>query len=105
MVVRGRAGGNHWAVVALANNGTEQLARWLVAPRSTRGQQRIVAVTPGSGEYPKYIARDIYALTLDPNSVTTYVIELQSAELPRLFLWDPEAFERNRRLGAAPHGP
>jgi hypothetical protein len=106
MEVRGEKG-THWAVVALANNGEEQIDRLLVAPRfkldsvgllvPVSAQSNIVAVTPSSGERPKPVfadTDDVYRLTLDPASVVTYAIELRSDRVPPLYLWDGDAYYR-----------
>ena len=106
IVVPAREGSTNWAVLALANNGDEQIDRLLVAPHYRMvgsgllwpdlGLSRIVTVTPSSGDRPErqesQIA-DIYRLTLDPGSVVTYVIELRTDRLPQLYLWEPEAYK------------
>ena len=102
MDVRAREDGKRWAVVALGNYGNEPLTRLLAAPRSTAGQRRIIMMVSSSFEHrPERMAGtedDVYAVTLNPGSVTTYVIELASAELPQLFLlWEPQAFDLVRR--------
>jgi hypothetical protein len=109
-----REGGAYWAVLALANNNDEMIERLLVAPRDgAHGwglllpwlwQPRIVALVPSTGERPDHTIADadeIYALTLDPGSVNTYVLELRSAELPQLMLWERGAYYRDRLAAVA----
>jgi len=104
--VRARESGNHWAVLALANNSDEQIDRLLVAPRYRMvgsgllwpdlGLSRIVNVTPSSGDRPdleESDSADIYRVTLDPGTVITFVIELRTDRLPQLYLWEPDAYK------------
>jgi len=95
----------HWAVFALANNSDQQIERLLVAShfRLARsglfgpdlGGTRIVAVSSSGNHRP--IAEpsqeaDIYRLTLDPGSITTFVVELRTPDLPQLQLWEADAY-------------
>jgi diguanylate cyclase (GGDEF)-like protein/PAS domain S-box-containing protein len=106
IVVPAREGSTNWAVLALANNGDEQIDRLLVAPHyrlvgsgllwPDLGLSRIVTVTPSSGDRPDRqdsSTADIFRLTLDPGAVITYVIELRTERLPQLYLWEPEAYK------------
>lgn len=99
-------GVTNWVVFALANNTDEQLDRLIVAPHYVMvgsgvfwpdlGSNRIVSVTPSQGFRPERQAAgdaDIYLVTLDPGSTVTFVIELKSAYLPQLYLWEPEAYK------------
>jgi diguanylate cyclase (GGDEF)-like protein/PAS domain S-box-containing protein len=104
--VRARAGGNNWAVFALANNGDEQLDRLVVAPHYRMvgsgllwpdlGLSRIVYITPSSGDPPERqdnAGRDVFRITLDPGTVITFVAELRTDSLPQLYLWEPDAYK------------
>jgi diguanylate cyclase (GGDEF)-like protein/PAS domain S-box-containing protein len=104
--VRGREAGNDWAVFALANNGEEQIDRLIVAPHYRMvgsgllwpdlGMSRIANITPSSGDPPERIqnaSADVFRVTLDPGTVITFVAELRGANLPQLYLWEPDAFK------------
>jgi diguanylate cyclase (GGDEF)-like protein/PAS domain S-box-containing protein len=101
----GRANAD-WAVFALANNSDEQLERLIVAPHYRMvgsgliwpdlGLSRVVKITPSSGDPPdrqESPSADIFRVTLDPGSVTTFVAELGSDRLPQLYLWEPDAYK------------
>ncbi len=103
---RNASGVTHWAVFALSNNTDEQIDRLLVAPHYLMsgsglfwpdlGAARIVNLTPSQGFRPdRQIASDasVYLITMDPGSTVTFVVELSSAELPQLRLWEPRAYE------------
>ncbi len=104
--VRAREAGNDWAVFALANNSDEQIDRLIVVPHYRMvgsglmwpdlGMSRIVNVTPSSGDRPEKLESaiaDVYRVTLDPGTVTTYVVELRNDRLPQLYLWEPDAYK------------
>jgi diguanylate cyclase (GGDEF)-like protein/PAS domain S-box-containing protein len=104
--VRGREAGNDWAVFALANNGEEQIDRLIVAPHYRMvgsgllwpdlGMSRIANITPSSGDPPERIqnpSADVFRVTLDPGTVITFVAELRGANLPQIYLWEPDAFK------------
>jgi len=104
--VRARAGGNNWAVFALANNGDEQIDRLVVAPHYRMvgsgllwpdlGLSRIVYITPSSGDPPERQdnpSADVFRITLDPGTVITFVAELRTENLPQLYLWEPDVYK------------
>jgi len=104
--VRGREAGNYWAVFALANDGDEQIDRLIVAPHYRMvgsgllwpdlGLSRIVYITPSSGDPPERLespTADVFRITLDPGTVITFVAELRTANLPQLYLWEPDAYK------------
>ena len=104
--VRARAGGNNWAVFALANNGDEQIDRLVVAAHYRMvgsgllwpdlGVSRIVYITPSSGDPPERqdnAGADVFRVTLDPGTVITFVAELRTDNLPQLYLWEPDAYK------------
>ncbi|HEX4237671.1 MAG TPA: EAL domain-containing protein [Xanthobacteraceae bacterium] len=104
--VRARAGGNNWAVFALANSGDEQIDRLVVAAHyrmvgsgllwSDLGLSRIVYITPSSGDPPERqdnAGADVFRVTLDPGTVITFVAELRTDNLPQLYLWEPDAYK------------
>jgi diguanylate cyclase (GGDEF)-like protein/PAS domain S-box-containing protein len=104
--VRAREAGNNWAVFALANNSDEQIDRLIVAPHYRMvgsgliwpdlGLSRIINLTPSSGDPPERLynaTADVFRVTLDPGTVITFVAELRTANLPQLYLWEPDAFK------------
>jgi diguanylate cyclase (GGDEF)-like protein/PAS domain S-box-containing protein len=104
--VRAREAGSNWAVFALANNGDEQIDRLIVAPHYRMvgsgllwpdlGVSRLVYITPSTGDPPEHQDNpnaDVFRITLDPGSVITFVAELRTANLPQLYLWEPEAYK------------
>jgi diguanylate cyclase (GGDEF)-like protein/PAS domain S-box-containing protein len=104
--VRAREAGTNWAVLALANNGDEQIDRLIVAPHYRMvgsglfwpdlGLSRIVNITPSSGDPPERqdsATADIFRITLDPGTVITFVAELRTDKLPQLYLWEPDAYK------------
>ena len=104
--VRARAGGNNWAVFALANNGDEQIDRLVVAAHYRMvgsgllwpdlGISRIVYITPSSGDPPERQdngGADVFRITLDPGTVITFVAELRTDNLAQLYLWEPDAYK------------
>jgi len=104
--VRARAGGNNWAVFALANSGDEQIDRLVVAAHYRMvgsgllwpdlGLSRIVYITPSSGDPPERQdngGADVFRITLDPGTVITFVAELHTDNLPQLYLWEPDAYK------------
>src|SRR2546428_11605973 len=104
MDVRAREGNTNWAVFALANSGDEQIERLIVVPHYRMvgsgvfwpdlGLSRVANIT-SSGERPDRqdsATADIFRITLDPGSVMTYVLELRTAKLNQLCLWQPEAY-------------
>ncbi len=95
-----------WAVFALANVSDEQLERVIVAPHyrlvnsgvfwPDLGSQRIISITPSEGfaldRLPSNDA-DVFAITLNPGAVVTFVAELSTPNLPQLYLWEPDAYK------------
>jgi diguanylate cyclase (GGDEF)-like protein/PAS domain S-box-containing protein len=104
--VRSRESSPHWVVFALANNGTDQIDRLLVAPRYRMvgsgllwpdlGSTRLVNLTPSTGDPPERqdsATADIFRITLDPGAVITFVAETRTDKLPQLYLWEPESYK------------
>lgn len=104
----------NWLVFALTNPTDKPVERWLTAARySIIGSgavwpdldaQRIEAVTPSMGFVPERIKSDradIFRVTIEPGQTVTYVVELASDRLARLYLWKPleyELYSRDRLL-------
>ncbi|HXW25568.1 MAG TPA: EAL domain-containing protein [Xanthobacteraceae bacterium] len=104
--VRSREASPYWVVFALANNGTDQVDRLLVAPRYRMvgsgllwpdlGSSRLVNLTPSTGDPPERqdsATADIFRITLDPGAVITFVAESRADKLPQLYLWEPESYK------------
>lgn len=96
----------HWAVFAIANPTDEQIDRLIVAPHyrlansgllhPDLGSMRIRSITPSEGFALDRQANndaDIFELTINPGAVITFVAELASPKLPRLYLWEPDAYK------------
>jgi diguanylate cyclase (GGDEF)-like protein/PAS domain S-box-containing protein len=104
--VRSRGASPNWVVFALANNGSDQIDRLLVAPRYRMvgsgllwpdlGFSRLVNLTPSTGDPPERQdspTADVFRITLDPGAVITFVAELRTDKLPQLYLWEPESYK------------
>ena len=101
-----QTGGGDWVVFALKNNTDEQIDRLIVAPffrladsgvlAPDLGSSRIQSVSTSQGNAPERHASqeaDVFLVTLDPRSVVTFVLELKSPRLPKLVLWEPDAYK------------
>ena len=95
----------NWAVFALRNESDVQIERLLVAPyfrlpgsgvfHPDLGSARITALTPSHGLRPERVPdseADVFDVVIDPGATVTLVAELQSATLPELYLWEPDAY-------------
>ncbi len=103
-----------WIVFALHNPTDKPIERWLTAERYTiigssivwpdLDARRIEAVTPSLGYLPDRVKSeraDIFRITLEPGQTITYVAELSSDRIPRVYLWKPLEYElkaRDRQL-------
>ncbi|EJF75288.1 EAL domain-containing protein [Bartonella alsatica] len=96
----------NWAVFSLANPTDEQIDRLIVAPHYRMahsgflwpdlGSPRIQSITPSEGfslDRQASTNSDIFRITLNPGTVVTFVAELNSANLPQIYLWQPEAYK------------
>jgi diguanylate cyclase (GGDEF)-like protein/PAS domain S-box-containing protein len=96
----------NWAVFALSNPTDEQLDRLIVAPHfklagsgiiwPRLGAPRITNITPSEGFALERVAArsdDVFALTLNPGSVVTFVVEMSSDDLPQVQLWAPDDYK------------
>jgi len=99
-----------WLVFALSNPTTEAITRWLVAPRYTLANSRVLspeldagrieAITPSLGFRPERIKSDradMFRLSLEPGQTITFAAELSSGQVPRLMLWDPEVYQAKQQ--------
>ncbi len=99
-----------WIVFALSNPTSEPIVRWLVAPRYTLANSRVFwpeldaprisAVTPSLGFRPEPLKSDradMYRLNLEPGQTVTFAAEMSSPQVPRLTLWDPNAYQSKQQ--------
>jgi diguanylate cyclase (GGDEF)-like protein/PAS domain S-box-containing protein len=99
-----------WLVFALSNPTAERVTRWLVARRYTLADSRVFwpdldsgridAVTPSLGFRPERLPddrADIFRLSLEPGQTVTFAAEMSSPQVPRLFLWDPDAYQSKQQ--------
>ncbi len=100
----------NWIVFALTNQTDKPIERWLTAERYNiigsgaiwpdLDSRRIEAVTPSIGYVPERIKSDradIFRITLEPGQTITYVAELSSERVARVFLWKPLEYELTSR--------
>ncbi len=99
-------GAGGWLAFALANPSTEQIDRLIVAPHfrlpgsglfwPEMGHARLVSITPSAGfSLDRQAApdADIFRITLNPETVVTFVVELTRPDVPQLTLWEPDAYK------------
>ena len=99
-----------WLVFALTNPTTERITRWLVAPRYTLANSRVVwpeldagriaAITPSLGFRPERMKSDradMFRLSLEPGQTITFAAEMASRQVPGLMLWDPEVYQAKQQ--------
>ncbi len=100
-----------WVVFALSNPNDKPITRWLTAQRydivgsrvlkPDLDAPRITNVTPSLGFRPErnedYDHLDIYRLSIEPGTTVTFIVELASASVPRLFLNSPASFGKHQR--------
>ncbi|MCA3622643.1 MAG: EAL domain-containing protein [Methylobacterium sp.] len=95
-----------WIAFALQNDSNEIIERVLVAPRfkltgsgvfwPDLASVRIEAITASHGFRPEReegTEADLFAITLEPGAIVTFVAELRGSRLPELTLWDPEVYK------------
>lgn len=110
-------GTGDWAVFSLANISDEQLDRLIVAPHfrlpnsgvfwPDLGSTRIEAITPSEGfalSRQSSSDADVFSITLNPGAVITFVAELDSPDLPQLYLWQPDAYKDTENAFTLYHG-
>jgi diguanylate cyclase (GGDEF)-like protein/PAS domain S-box-containing protein len=107
-----------WVVFALSNPTDKPIMRWLTAQKydivgsrvfkPDLDAPRITNVTPSLGFRPErnedYDHLDIYRLSIEPGTTVTYIVELASASVPRLFLSSPSSFGKRQRDISLFHG-
>ena len=113
MEVRAREGSNTWVMFAVSNTSDELVERLIVAPRCRSlgallwpelGKSHIAGITASAGARPERedsVTADVFRVTLNPGTVTTFVVEMRTDDLPELLLWEPGAYHGDRP-GAPP---
>ena len=103
-----------WVVFALSNPTDKHVVRFLTAQRydivgsrvtkPDLDAPRISNVTPSLGFRPErnddYEHLDIYRLSIEPGTTVTFIVELASASVPRLYLTSPANFGKRMRESA-----
>jgi diguanylate cyclase (GGDEF)-like protein/PAS domain S-box-containing protein len=97
----------NWVVFALNNPTDQTVSLWLMAQRydligskiiwPDLDAPRIANLTVSLGFRPERVESDysdIYRLVLEPGSTVTYIVELSSADFPRLYLANPSSLGR-----------
>ena len=97
----------NWVVFALNNPTDQTVSLWLMAQRydligskiiwPDLDAPRIANLTVSLGFRPERVESDysdIYRLVLEPGSTVTYIVELSSADFPRLYLANPASLGR-----------
>ncbi|MGA7329046.1 MAG: EAL domain-containing protein [Rhodomicrobium sp.] len=107
-----------WVVFALSNPTGKTIVRWLTAQRyDIAGSRvfrpdldspRITNVTPSLGFRPErnddYDYLDNYRLSLEPGTTVTFIVELATASVPRLYLTSEASFGKRQRDSSLFHG-
>ncbi len=120
MTVAAKTAGTNpsWVVFALSNPTDKPITRLLTAQRydiiGSRAARpdldapRITNVTPSLGFRPErneeYDHLDIYRISIEPGTTVTFIVELASASVPRLYLSSPASFGKRQRDSALFHG-
>ncbi|MEZ5924483.1 MAG: EAL domain-containing protein [Hyphomicrobiaceae bacterium] len=112
MEVKAQTAGTNpgWLVFALRNPSERSIERWLTAERYSLvgsglvlpdlDSARITAVTPSLGFVPERVPNDqvdLFRITLEPGETVTYVVELASDNIPQLYLWKSNVYEKRLR--------
>lgn len=97
---------SHWIIFSLSNVSDQQIDRYVVTPHfrlsgsklfwPDLGASRLASLTPSEGFTPERIvdvAADVFRITLNPGDVVTYVGELRTRNLPKVYLWEPNAYK------------
>ncbi|MEP3524599.1 MAG: EAL domain-containing protein [Hyphomicrobiales bacterium] len=97
---------SHWIIFSLHNPSDQQIDRYVVTPHfklsgsklfwPDLGASRLASLTPSEGFSPervKDIEADVFLITLNPGDIVTYVGELSTRNLPKVYLWEPNAYK------------
>ncbi|MEM8839631.1 MAG: PAS domain-containing protein, partial [Pseudomonadota bacterium] len=97
---------SHWIIFSLTNPSDQQIDRYLVTPHfrladsrlfwPDLGASRLASITPSEGFAPVRVPdveADVFRITLNPGDVVTYVGELRTRTVPKIYLWEPNAYK------------
>ena len=96
----------NWSVFSLVNNTNQQIDKLIVAPYyqlfasglilPSLDKEHIIAITPSEGFSLEKIPdneADVFLVTINPGSVITFVVEQDTSDLSKLYIWDPNAYK------------
>ena len=99
---------SHWVIFSLHNPSDQQIDRYVVTPHfrlsgsklfwPDLGASRLASLTPSEGFSPervKDIEADVFLITLNPGDIVTYVGELRTRNVPKVYLWEPTAYKES----------
>ena len=99
---------SHWIIFSLNNPSDEQIDRYLVTPHfrlsgsklfwPDLGASRLASLTPSEGFSPERVQNieaDIFRITLNPGASVTFVGELRTRNVPKIYLWEPNAYKES----------
>lgn len=99
---------SHWIIFSLNNPSDQQIDRYLVTPHfrlsgsklfwPDLGASRLASLTPSEGFSPERvqdIEADIFSITLNPGATVTFVGELRTRNVPKIYLWEPNAYKES----------
>lgn len=100
-----------WLIFALSNPTDKTIYRWLTAERYELVGSRVLwpdldaprirNVTPSLGFRPErneeFDFADIYGISIEPGTTVTFIVELASASVPRLYLASPKYYGKQQR--------
>lgn len=97
---------SHWIIFSLSNPSDQQIDRYVVTPHfrlsgsklfwPDLGASRLASLTPSEGFSPERvhdIEADVFLITLNPGDIVTYVGELRTRNVPKIYLWEPNAYK------------
>ena len=99
---------SHWIIFSLSNPSDQQIDRYLVTPHfrlagskliwPDLGASRLASLSRSEGFAPERIPdveADVFRITMNPGDIVTYVGELRTREVPKVYLWEPNAYKES----------
>ena len=99
---------SHWIVFSLSNPSDQQIDRYLVTPHfrlagskliwPDLGASRLASLSRSEGFAPERIPdieADVFRITMNPGDIVTYVGELRTRDLPKVYVWEPNAYKES----------
>lgn len=106
-----------WGIFALVNPTNEQIDKLIVAPHyrlsgsgvlsPDLGAERIHSISPSEGfalTKEQDSSADVFRVTLNPGATVTFVAELNDNKIPKMYLWQPEAYKDSLSAFSLYHG-